>query len=51
MDLSPRLIAQVHSSGLISSSVEYLHFGGNKAPGQMADGRREERRLQGIREL
>ncbi|NET61052.1 MAG: hypothetical protein F6K47_34480 [Symploca sp. SIO2E6] len=39
---------------LISCSVDHLHFGGNKAPRQEAPrlrGRREERRLQGIREL
>ncbi|NES17826.1 MAG: hypothetical protein F6K41_02615 [Symploca sp. SIO3E6] len=36
---------------LISSSVECLHFGCNKAGGRRLRGRREERRLQGRREL
>ncbi|NER21759.1 MAG: hypothetical protein F6J96_13900 [Symploca sp. SIO1C2] len=35
----------------ISSSVEYLHFSGNKVGGRRLRGRREERRLQGRREL
>ncbi|NET57791.1 MAG: hypothetical protein F6K47_17015, partial [Symploca sp. SIO2E6] len=36
---------------LISCPVEYLHFGGNEAGGRRLRGRREERRLQGRREL
>ncbi|NET60446.1 MAG: hypothetical protein F6K47_31205 [Symploca sp. SIO2E6] len=37
--------------GVISCPVEYLHFGCNKAGGRRLRGRREERRLQGRREL
>ncbi|NET58340.1 MAG: hypothetical protein F6K47_19940 [Symploca sp. SIO2E6] len=46
-----RTTRNVADESVISCPVEYLHFGGNEAGGRRLRGRREERRLQGRREL